>query len=71
MKQREARNRILESVLLGRTDQEEASMEEKNKSSFTLLDGRASAKKDDRGEYILKLIMGKAESKKEEDRDGG
>ncbi len=65
-KQREARNEVLESVLLVRTAQEEPLMMETHGSTPSLPDAPALARNDG-GEYILKLIMRKTNEIKEKD----
>jgi hypothetical protein len=63
--QREARNRILESILLNHHLEEEPLMRTAGKNSFSSPDRWTGTKKNDNGEHILKLIMGKADNIKE------
>jgi hypothetical protein len=65
-KQREARNEVLENVLLGRTTQEEPLMMKNHESTSSSPEVPALARNDG-GEYILKLIMRKTDSVKEKD----
>ncbi|MBE0427019.1 MAG: DUF262 domain-containing protein [Nitrospirae bacterium] len=64
--QREARNEILKSVLLSYPPEEGTILNHEKKSTFSLPNGLA-VRKNDKGEYILKLIMGKSDSTEEGD----
>ncbi len=65
-KQREARNEILEKVLLDYDAQEEALMN-KDHESTSLLQSSWSLVRNDGGKHILKLAMGKSNNIKEKD----
>lgn len=63
--QREARNKILENILLSHIDQEEPLVEE-NDSSIPLQNS-FSLVRNDGGEHVLHLIMGKSKNIEEKD----
>jgi hypothetical protein len=65
-KQREARNEVLESVLLKRTTREGQLVMQDRKNASSSPDAPALTR-DDGGEYILKLIMRKTDDVKEKD----
>ena len=67
--QREARNKILEEVLLDRVDREEASMN-KNDESTSSLQSSWSLVRNDGGDHILRLAMGKSNIVREKIDEG-
>jgi hypothetical protein len=60
--QREARHEILKSVLTSHPTEEQKISKHEQKRTFSLPNGWDLRKKDEKGEYILKLIMGKSNS---------
>lgn len=64
--QREARNKILEKVLLSHPAQEEPLMKEPQESTSSLQSSWALVR-DDGGKHVLKLAMGKSNNIKEKD----
>lgn len=67
--QREARNKILEKVLLTLPAQKEPLMQ-KNHESTSLLQNSWSLVRNDGGKHILKLVMGKSDNIREKDPHG-
>jgi len=64
--QREARNKILENILLRHIDQETALVEENN-TNISVRDGGLSLVRSDGGKHVLHLIMGKSKIIKEKE----
>ena len=72
--QREARNKVLENILLSHIDQEEPlALVEENDGSIPLQNSRLSLVRNDGGDHVLHLIMGKSKNIEEKDpgRDAG
>jgi hypothetical protein len=64
--QREARNRILENILLRHIDQETPVVEE-NETNISVRDSSLSLVRSDGGSHVLHLIMGKSKTIKEKE----